>query len=47
MFIGLAGGPGSQVYMLFNFIKLGLKFFFLPQNLFFNSFLTQNSYKTH
>jgi len=49
MFIGLAGGPGLQVYMLFNFIKLGLKFFFffLPQNLFFNSFLTQNSYKTH
>jgi hypothetical protein len=28
MFIGLAGGPGSQVYMLFNFVKLGLKFLF-------------------
>jgi len=41
MFIGLAGRPGSQVYILFNFIKLGLKFFFFTSKPIFQLFFDQ------
>jgi hypothetical protein len=46
MFIGLAGGPGSQVYMLFNFIKLGLKFLFFYLKTYFSThFLPKTAIK--